>query len=250
MSTVIGISCLVLLEMFHQVESGLPIKLGLAFVHTLDDDLPRALPILLVWALLWFALTLIQVFTRRKRAGDSTTEFSPENAARVLVGYRSQFSFSDAFFEAMKKGVRMVVFLILPAIAWEHLWPIDATRRGLHVLKAHLSVFASGFVLTEAASLLIFLPAFVIIYTSAKARVTLPPEVWFGVIIYSSFAWSFTFFIEQMFAAQLYLWHLKWLDACKDASNSKSPLPSLENVKKPTILDDVPEFVKLGMVEE
>jgi len=237
---------LIQLEMIQQIESNKPANLGRCVKEVLNEGLARALPVLFVWALLWFLLAVVQSFTRRKNAEDSNGKFSTENAAKALAGYRPQFSFSDGLFHALKKSGRIVVFLILPAIAWEELWPMDAMRRGLHILKAHLSTFASGFALTEMASYTVFLPASILMYFSVNSEVVLPDELWIGIIIYSAFAWSFSIFIEQMFAAQLYLWHLKWIQATQDAATSSLKLPKFEDVPPPSILDDVPEFISLG----
>jgi hypothetical protein len=246
LSFTLGISCMVVLEMIQQIESGEKPKLWRAFSITMSEDFPRALPILFLWSLIWFFISLVQVFTTRKNSGDQGEKFSAENAARTLAGYNADVSLSDVFFDSLKKGIRMAVFLILPAVAWEELWPTDAARRGLNILKVHLSVFAKGFILTDIASFIILFPAMLLLYVSAKGKIHLPDEVWFGIILYSAFAWSLTFFIEQIFGAQLYLWHLKWVKAVEDAKANNTTPPYFQQVPQPSIMDDVPEFVAIG----
>jgi hypothetical protein len=245
-SMIIGVSCLVLLELIEQIENDQSVSVLRAFWHVLKNDFLRALPILLVWAVLWFILHVIQAIFRRRNSSDE--DFTAENAARTLAGIDSKFSLSGAFFESLKKGLRMVVFLILPAVAWEELSPISATKKGLSILKSHISEFAAGFVLSEAVSVFAFLPAFIVFFVTDKFNLTLPDGVWFGIIIYCALAWSFSFYIEQMFAAELYLWHLKWIKASENAKENKKSIPSFYRIKPPSILDDVPEFTKLRNV--
>jgi hypothetical protein len=120
-----------------------------------------------------------------------------------------------AFIDALKKGVRMVMFLIMPAIAWDNLGFFAATKKGLSVLRAHLGDFASGYALTYAAAAIVFLPPW-IIFELRTGRHSNPPlihfsdSVWVVTTIYVGLAWSFCIYLEQMFMAQLYLWHMKW----------------------------------------
>ncbi len=245
-STILGISCLALLELIQQIETGQKPSLKQAYKDVFSQDIILALPILFIWALLWFLITILEViFSKRKSNSDSNEKYTAENAAKTLAGLDGDFSLSGAFFDSLKKGIRMVVFLILPAIAWEEDMPVSAMNKGLKILRSHLSTFASGFILTELASLIVFLPAAILFYISAKAKVSISDEVWFGVIIYCSFTWTFTIFLEQMFAAELYLWHMKWKTACNEAYKNGVKAPRFENVQRPSILDDIPELTKI-----
>lgn len=245
-SLIIGVSCLVLLELIEQIENDESASILNAFWSVIKSSFLRALPILLVWAILWFIIHVIQAPFRR--SSDKGEKFSAQNAARTLANMDSSFSLSNAFFEALKKGLRMIVFLILPAIAWEELSPISATKKGLSILRAHKAEFATGFVLSEAVSIFTFLPAAIIFFVTDKFNIVLADGIWFGVIIYCAFAWSFSLYIEQMFAAELYLWHLKWVEASDIAKKNKKSPPTFSRIKPPSILDDVPEFVKLKNV--
>ena len=247
-SLIIGISCLILLELIEQIESDENVSILNAFWSVVKSDLLRALPILLVWAFLWFIIQIIQVFFRQRNSNSKDKEFSAQNAARTLAGMDRGWSLSGAFFEALKKGLRMIVFLILPAIAWEELLPISATKKGLSILKAHISEFATGFVLSEAVAAFIFLPVGIIVSFVDEFEIVLSSGIWFGIIIYCAFAWSFSLYIEQMFAAELYLWHLKWVEAIKVAKKNKESMPIFSRIKPPSILDDIPELVKLKNV--
>ena len=140
----------------------------------------------------------------------------------------------------------MLVFLILPAVAWEELRPMGAARRGCYVLKSHISVFSKGFILTDIASFIVLLPAMLTFYISMRGEIHLPDEAWVGIIIYASVAWSMTFFMEQIYAAQLYLWHLKWSYSVKCAQTAGTTPPLFQDIPQPLIMDDIPEFAVIG----
>lgn len=245
-SILLGVSCLILLELIQQIESGEPLRLSGAARQVFSFDFIRAFPIILVWSLLWFILTIIKIiFTRRSDSTDSEDKANAENAARALIRSDSDWSFSGAFIDMVQKGMRMIVFLILPAIAWENHSTLPAFRKGIAALKAHLKVFIAGFVLTDLAAWIVMFPAALTLYISAKLKIHFSDEVWTIVIIYIAFAWSFTFFIEQMFAAELYLWHLKWEKACSIAVAEGKTLPHLAEVRTPSLLNNVPDLVGL-----
>src|SRR5688572_8276530 len=50
-SLIIGVSCLVLLELIEQIENGENANIFNAFVNVIKNNFLRALPILLVWAI-------------------------------------------------------------------------------------------------------------------------------------------------------------------------------------------------------
>jgi len=240
-SFLISISCLVLLELLKQQESGRPMSIVNAVYEVVVRDLLKASPIALSWAFIWFVLTVLEAIFSRKSDEDESADFTPENVAQTLAGFEN-FTLSGALFEALKKGVRMVVFLILPAIAWENKSTGAAIKKGLGIIKAHKIEFATGFVMTELAAGVLFLVPALLFYLSARLKVHFPDTVWFITIIYIGFAWSYYFFLEQMFTAGLYLWHLSWERECIKAKAENRPLPQLSSVGRPTLLDDVPDL--------
>jgi hypothetical protein len=240
------LACDVLLELIQQLESDEP-SLRSAIAATFRKDLANLLPLAFAWATIWFALSLIEAALSRRDEEDSgDAELDAQGAAEALAGFGS-FSLSSAFFEALKKGVRMVVFLILPGIAWEDMNFVNATRKGLAVLKAHKGHFARGYALTYAASAVAFLPPSILFMlgTGRHGRPPLihfPDSVWAATIIYIGLAWSFSIYLEQMFGAQLYLWHLKWERKFEVAKLSRRPLPSFEDIEPPVLLAKVPNL--------
>lgn len=244
-SFIILFSCSIMLELIQQLETGKKLSLIGAFQETFSKNMIKILPIALIWAIFWFILTIIEVLLSKKKEGKE--KFNAENAAKTLAGY-GEFSLSRAFFDALEKGIRMIVFLILPAVAWEDISFTQAIKKGFRVLKAHLLEFASGYALTYVAAVIVSLPP-AIIFELGTGRDGNPPliyfsdSVWTGVIIYIGFAWSFCMYLEQMFTANLYLWHLKWEKKVELARQQNQPLPDFKDVEQPSLLDNVPDLL-------
>lgn len=242
----LSFSCSMLLELIQQLESGQKMSVTKAFEYALSHNTVRILPIVFVWTIVWFILLVIQALLSKGKKREKES-FSAENAAKTLAGYRS-FSLSRAFFEALQKGVRMVVFLILPAIAWENLSFWQSIKKGLAVFRSNLSAFVTGFVLTGLAATIIFLPPALLFYISDKLEVTFPDWVWVITIIYIAFGWSYSIYLEQMFTAELYLWSYKWEKEVVKAQQEGRPIPTLNQVPRPSVLDDVHELVEKSPV--
>jgi hypothetical protein len=246
LSLLILVACDVLLELIQQMEDGPP-SLMSAAAATFRKDLASILPLALTWAFIWFALTLLEALLSRRDNDDSgDPELDAQSAAEAIVNY-SSFSLSLVFLEAVKKGVRMVAFLILPAIAWENMNFVQATVRGLIVLKTHLGEFARGYALTYAAAAVVFVPPGIVFLLGGRHRhmaplVHFPDAVWAATIIYCGLAWSFCLYLEQMFVAQLYLWHMKWERKFAVAQATKRPLPAFKDIEPPALLANVPGF--------
>ena len=137
----------------------------------------------------------------------------------------------------------MIAFLIYPAIVWEKKGFFKSIKKGLAVAKAHKAEFITGFILTDLAALVVFLPPSILFILSGKFHIEFPDWVWLTTIIYCGFAWSFSMFLEQMFTAELYLWHLLWENESSIAKNNGDELPKLEDVRRPSIMDNVPDMV-------
>jgi hypothetical protein len=244
MSFLILISFTTVLEMIRQLEDDKP-SFGKAIGRALGKDMLRVLPLAFVWAIIWFVLTVLEALLSKSKK-DSTADdtLTAQNAALTLANY-GKFSFSEAFIEALQKGVRMVMFLILPAIAWDNLGMLKAIKKGLAVLRAHLGLFGSGYALTYAAAAVVFLPAVIIVELGTSHHghpplVHFPNYVWIATIIYMGFAWSLSMYLEQMFMAQLYLWHMNWEKEAAKALKEGRPQPAFETVPRPELLKKTP----------
>ncbi len=238
----LSFSCSILLELIQQLETGQQISVMSAFRHTLLYNTIKILPVVFVWTIIWFILLVVQALLSKDKKRERKS-FSAKNAAKTLAGYE-EFSFSKAFFKALEKGVRMVVFLILPAIAWENLSFRKSVKKGFAVFKSNLSVFTTGFVFTGLITAIIFLPPAFLFFISDKMEISFPEWVWVLTIVYIAFAWSYSIYLEQMFTAGLYLWNLKWEKEVARAQTENKPIPSLNDIPRPSLFDEVKDLLQ------
>ena len=236
-SIVFSWAAFMLLELIRQIETADRENVVTALFKSVANTV-IALPIAVLWAVIWFLLSVVEAILSRGSDEDDiddegASDFNAENVARTLAG-AEKFSLTAAFFDALKKGVRMVAFLMYPAIAWEKLSVIKSMKKGIAVASTHKIEFATGFVLTELAAGIVFLPPAILFLLSGKFDVSFPDVVWFGTMIYCAFAWSFALFLEQMFVAELYLWHMHWEQEVTNAKASGRPEPALADVKRPS----------------
>ncbi len=234
-------SCSMLLELIQQLETGKTMNLSGAFKESIGKNLVKIIPLAFIWALIWFILTIIE--TLLSEAEKNKKEPTPENVAKLVAG-AGEVSWLGFSFELLHKGIRMVVFLIMPAFAWEDLDLMNSIKKGFTVLRAHLIEFATGFSLTYLAASIVFLPTAVIFLLSEYAGILFPDWVWYATILYAGLAWSYSMYLEQMFTANLYLWHLKWEKAYDKAKKAGKKLPTMHDVNPPSILDDVPDLLE------
>ncbi len=236
----LSFSCSVLLELIQQLESGKEMSITKAFKDTLTNNTIKILPVVFIWTIIWFILLIIQALLSEKEKKEKES-FSAENAAKTLGDYQ-EASLSEVFVESLEKGVRMVIFLILPAIAWENLSFWESVKKGIAVFKSNLSSFITGFLLTELTSIIIYLPPAILFYIS-KLKVSFPDWVWVITIIYIAFAWSYSIYLEQMFTAELYLWNYKWEKELVKAQAENKPIPNINDIPKPSVLNEVNDLL-------
>lgn len=239
-----SISSLLLLELIQQIETGKK-KSFLGAIHEVfAKDFVKAFPIIVVWAIIWFVLTVLESMTKSKNgdSGNQRSEASYENVAKSLSGYQS-FSLTSLSFDLINSGVRLVAFMIFPAIAWEDATPMNAVKKGLAVIRANVAEFVTGFVMTEVAAMVIFLPPGMIYYYVDSSNVTLPDYVWLLIILYIAVGWSLYLYLQQMFAALLYMWNKRWLKQVKKAQAENLPIPLLRDVRPPDLLDNIPDLL-------
>ncbi len=239
-----SLSSLILLELIQQIETGKNKNFFAAVYEVFSKDFVKAFPIILVWAVIWFVLTILESMTRSKNDGSSSkrNEASYENVAKTLSGYQS-FSLWNLSFDLINSGVRLVAFMIFPAIAWEDETSMNAVKKGFAVIKANIAEFVTGFALTEIAAAIIFLPPGIVYYFSDELKVNFPPYVWVITILYIAMGWTLYLYLQQMFAALLYMWNKRWLKQVKKAQAENLPIPSLRDVRPPNLLDNIPDLL-------
>lgn len=270
-SFALSLACLVLLEQLEQLERGQKVSFRRALVEALSDDTPRALPVMALFALGWFVLNLL---ANLLGAGRPRQDLTAGNVARHLAGEgASQVA------AAAHRLMRLALFTILPAIAWEDYWAPGAVGRGWAVMKRQLGRFVAGFVALETASFIIAFVTVLLLYSGGFVAIVLIVEgatlveanlptlqqfgaahPWLGalplqqvvdfvghslVILYLGVMGSLMLYLEQIYAAGLYLWYLAWEREAAARARDGRPEPTMEDVPCPSFLDDVPDLTRL-----
>ena len=233
---ILSIGSFMMLELVQQLETGKKINLVAALNETICKDLIKALPIMLVWGIIWFILELLT--PKRKRRNDAP---SAESFARTLSGSQ-EFSLISLLIDLIKSGVRLIVFLIYPAIAWEDEGPINAVKKGFRTIKQNPVEFTSGFIQIEFIMSIIVFPVGIFLGITDANNVTLSKEIWILVIIYIALTTSFYLYLQQMFTAILYMWNMNWERAYVAAKMSHKEPPTLYDIKKPDLMDDIADL--------
>jgi hypothetical protein len=233
LSLIICSANLMMLEFMQQIESGQKISIKRALKETFGIDFIRMVPIAMIWSVLWFIIVILRGLTSRKKRSDKP-KISPEEIAETLADPNwGPFSWFGLGLNLMEKLIRMVVFLMLPAIAWENASPLSASRKAFDTIRQHPAQFIANYSLSVAVTTVIAIPlAFIL--TLAARGVNFSSGVWVGIIIWEGIVWTIGVYLEQMSGAMLYLWHLKWL---KNGANGK-----IISVQKPNLLDNVYEL--------
>lgn len=242
---ILSISCSVMLELLQQKETGKKFNLAKAILITFSYNLVPIMFLSLVWSFIWFILVVIKLFIKDKSS--QAEEESAENVARTLAGNND--SFGTFSIDLLLKGIRMVVFLIIPAFAWENKGIRQSFRRGFQILGERKAEFLGGFTLSLAVEFIIFLPAGIMFYLSNKGMV-FPDWSWFICIFYVGLAWSYSIYLEQMFAAELYLWQMTyekevaiWTNKKKESKEFKDEFPDFSKIRRPSIIDNIPDLI-------
>lgn len=196
----------------------------------------------------WFLLAVLDALLSSKDEDeDEAAGFSPKAAVGKLLGADQNFSLPGALLDALKKGLRMFVFLVMPAIAWEDLGPVAAVRKGRRTLRNTKGHFLAAYGLTELFWLVVMLPACVIYLLEDKLALGLPEPLWWIVLVYIACATTLTYLIEQLYVAQLYLWHMNWEKECARLKAEKRIAPVFSASQPPAFFET---FCPLENVEE
>lgn len=237
---VFSLSSFILLEIIEQIETNNKVNLLKALSDAIFIDTYKALPIIFIWAIIYFILGILEAIFSRRDRDDNKTE-SYENIAGTLSGYDS-FSLTSLSFDIVKSGIRLIVFFIFPAIAWEEENFIGAIKKGTSAVKEHFQELLTGFISIEFVALILGIPAGIMLSLSEHKVMTFSDSAWLCLILYIAFASSLYLYLQQMFAASLYLWIIKWKRAVRKAKLAKMPIPELKDITPPSLLDNVPDL--------
>lgn len=231
---IISLCNVIMLEFVQQIELGKKISFSKAVKEAFVFDLLKVIPVAAIWAFVWFIILLIKVLTSKKRERSTRAKPSVRGAALTLGGAKAgPFSWLKLGLSMFEKIVRMVVFLALPAIAWENKGPFSSFKKAVEIVRKHPVQFLTTFTLTGIAALFMVVPLAIIFYLD-KSGVVFSSLFWTGVIIYEGLVWTLSNYLEQMSVCLLYLWHLKWM--------KKGGIGDLSSVVRPSLLDEIYEF--------
>jgi hypothetical protein len=231
-------SCSILLELVQQFEMGNKLSFWIAIKESFTKNIAHIVVLAIIWSLIWFLLVLIQILLSKKK--DNNDEKTAENIGRTLAGH-NDYSIWSGSIEMIKKGVRMAVFLIMPSSAWEDLGIRDSYKRGLQILRQRKTEFIAGFSISFIVNFLLFFYPSIMFFMSEKG-VEFSDLSWYICILYIGIAWSYSIYLEQMFAAELYLWQLKYEQEVDKAIKSGNTIPEFNEIKRPFILDEIPDL--------
>jgi hypothetical protein len=217
--------CLVMLERVRQIEMDEPRSLTGALGSALANTV-RALPLVLVWSVLWLAVNGLGILLSSDDDRDAGDE---------LLGWSLR---------AVRDAMRMLLFCSLPALAWEVGGsPLGAVRRGMAVARCHKAEFGVGLLLSNLAGGIVFLPVAGVVLGGGD----LPEVAWLGAVSLSLLLWTFVMLVQQLYAAELYLWYLLWEDAsARSVAAGEAPLAP-DAVTRPSLLDGVPALAAVGL---
>jgi hypothetical protein len=191
----------------------------------------RALPLVLVWSVLWLAVNALAILL-----GGDDDDGDRGVGDRVV----------DWSLRAACDAIRMLVFCSLPALAWEvGESPLGAVRRGMAVARRHKAEFGVGLLLSDLAGQIALLPITGVV-VAYMGDVELPQVAWLGAAALSLLLWTFLMLVQQLYAAELYVWHLLWEDAAaRSVAAGEAPVAP-DAVTRPSLLDGVPALATVG----
>ncbi len=235
--------CTLVLEFIQQVETGFEVNFFSALKETFEKDFFKIVPLSFFFVPIWLLLTFLEVLVFL-RPTPSKGFYAPGTIAEKLKALED-VSIASIPFKGISRGLRMLSFLSLPAIAWEDKSFSKSIKRGYSIFMSQFSEFMSSFALAEVALFFVLIP--IAVFLALNYYVLFLPLniVLSWVVCFCVFMVSFLMFLELIFSATLFLWHLKWEKSFEDAVKAGKPLPRLIDVPRPTILDNIPDLVNI-----
>lgn len=96
----------------------------------------------------------------------------------------------------------------------------------------------------EVIWLLLQLPLGAVLRYVKEQHINIPDWGDVLIIIYLGCSASLVLYLEVLFVAELYLWHLRREKAQREAVETRQPIPELRHIPKPSLLDEVPDLTR------
>jgi hypothetical protein len=221
------IGCSILLELLQHIETGKPMQLGTAVLDTLVRNIWAIVPLAMVWSLVEVALWTLEALL---------TSGNRDSASSRAV---------ESFFDFLTKGLRLTVYLALPAIAWEETSSYKAVRRAIRIIRTQFASFLGALTFSGLFFALVGLPMGLVAYF-APDWIQLH---WRPLLIYSAMMWTLKTYLEQMMMAELYLWvRAKQWDDFTQSSDTLNRHYAEQGVV-PSLFNGVPDLLERRMVK-
>ena len=228
-----AISSLVLLEMIQQHEITGTIVLWDALSCTIRKDLPKLVPILLVWSAMVWLITIIQIIISAFWMGFLS-----------LFGLRADapISLTDRGANVLIKGVRIFMQFTLPAVAWERLSTTKAIKKSWDIIRTAWAEILGAIIFGNVMLVVVVAPLIVLYYLYIGDAIN---EAWVMTTLFvlGAFAYSVGRLLQQIYVAQIYLWFTSWEKELEQAAAQGRFIPPLKDFPRPSLLDDVNDMV-------
>jgi len=228
-----AISSLVLLEMIQQHEITGTIVFWDALSCTIRKDLPKLVPILLVWSAMVWLITIIQIIISAFWMGFLS-----------LFGLRADapISLTDRGANVLIKGVRIFMQFTLPAVAWERLSTTKSIKKSWDIIRTAWAEILGAIIFGNVMLVVVIAPLIVLYYLYIGDAIN---EAWVMTTLFvlGAFAYSVGRLLQQIYVAQIYLWFTSWEKELEQAAAQGRFIPPLRDFPRPSLLDDVNDMV-------
>jgi len=130
----------------------------------------------------------------------------------------------------------MFIFLLLPGIVWDNLSISGAWNKANDILGSQVGRFLDGYTTTYLLGFILALPL-VVFYILVRSDVPLPHYAWYLFSLYGTCASCYLIYLEEMYAASLYLWYGEWtaIQAKALANGAAASMVSAADIPPPTL---------------
>ncbi len=123
------------------------------------------------------------------------------------------------------------------AISRDRTGPIASTRTGVAFFFDHLGKFMTKVFVLFVSSIIMLLPAILILYIGEQLGITLFAMIFVAVLF--AMTWVFSALVENMYVAQIYLWANRWNQEREKALKNNQNVTKLEEKERPIMLKNV-----------
>ena len=185
-------------------------------VPVLGKQLPRLIVLALVWSMLWLLIIV------------ATSSGSDR---------REQSEYMRRMRRWLNRAVRLGVFLIMPALLWDHKGLIQAAGEAKRIVRSRLAEFATIFLGSGLFSGIAAIPVIGVAYAMDQGYLG-ETVAMVAILVWLALTTGVQLYIEQIACAGLYGWHRNWVEKREQAFAKGLPEPSPESIPMPRYLQE------------